>query len=96
MRLSGQCGGGGVCERTIELPQNVGRNEGLSEEEIIKEISKIALIQISPFYNEARIDPGEDFASFLNGKETAYLRFDSRGKDPNWRKVKESVPSPIK
>ncbi|MCW1888265.1 MAG: hypothetical protein KIH67_001810 [Candidatus Moranbacteria bacterium] len=78
------------------VPESIILNKELSEEELIKEASKITLIQISPFYNEVRVDPEEDRISFLSGNETAYLRFDERGKDPNWRKVSESVPPPIK
>lgn len=65
----------------------------LSDAELMKEMSKIAFIQLLPKYGVVSISPNDCCVEFVRGTESAWLRFMSRGKNPGFKKVTaESAP----
>lgn len=60
---------------------------GLSEQEAIRRLSSVTLIQFLPEYNEIIILPADCCRTFIEGKEKGWLRFEGRGRNPGFSDV---------
>jgi hypothetical protein len=64
----------------------------LSNEDLLRELNKIMLIQLSPKYGIVNISPEQCCADFLQGKATAWLRFTKIGRGTVFQKVVGEPP----
>ena len=62
-------------------------NSGLPDQELIRKLSSVVMIQFLPKYNEIVISPADCCRPFTEGKERGWLRFEGRGRDPGFRDV---------
>ncbi len=65
----------------------------LTDAELAQEMSRIAFIQLAPKYGVVNILPSESCAKFISGDESAWLKFEGRGRRAGFKNVTvESAP----
>lgn len=69
-----------------------GFEKTLTSDEKLKRLNGAMLIQLLPKYTEVPIQPDELCKPFLEGKQSAWLRFESIGKSKGFRQVKVNPP----
>lgn len=69
-----------------------GITENTSDEDILKEMSKVSSVQIKPRYSFISIDPTIDCRDWREGKESNYFIYEGLGKGENRQITLENPP----
>lgn len=71
------------------LPAN---RKGLSKEDLTALVRKVSLIQLKPVFAMIELDPFITCSAWQKGEESSWLKFDGRGTEIGFKKVKSDNP----